>query len=207
MSGSGSASRWKVGTGFASRSASSKNQHPHPDPHQGDKSNPDPHPDPHQCDADPQHYRKQKQIPTLFPSQWYESWLTCCVKSGIRWESTAGSNIRRPPPLSPSTILMVKHPESVYSSSFTFFSLLGCCPEDSPLGELPPPPSHQTGSSQQGTCVIKRFTTLLDFKEIFSRYLLCVFASFKGAQAWDIRSFGFSWFLHHKVSMRGRLRG
>jgi hypothetical protein len=34
---------------------------------------------------------------------------------------------------------MVKHPESVYSSSFTFFSLLGCCLEDSPLGELPPP--------------------------------------------------------------------
>ncbi len=31
--------------------------------------------------------------------------------------------------------------------------------------------------------------------------------SFKGAQAWDIRSLGFSWFLHHKVSMCRRLRG
>ncbi len=31
--------------------------------------------------------------------------------------------------------------------------------------------------------------------------------TFKGAQAWDIRSLGFSWFLHHKVSMCGRLRG
>jgi hypothetical protein len=30
---------------------------------------------------------------------------------------------------------------------------------------------------------------------------------FKGAQAWDIRSLGFSWFLHHKVSTFGRLRG
>ncbi len=29
----------------------------------------------------------------------------------------------------------------------------------------------------------------------------------KGAQAWDIRSLGFSWFLHHKVSTCGRLRG
>ncbi len=155
-SGSWSASRWKVGSG--SGSASNKNQHP----------------DTHQSDADPQHCCELKQSPTLFPGWWYESWLTCCVKSGIRWESTAGSNIRRPPPLSPSTILMVKHPESVYSSSFTFFSLLGCCPEDSPLGELPPPPSHQTGSSQQRTYVIKRLAALLDFKEIFSRYFVCV---------------------------------
>ncbi len=30
---------------------------------------------------------------------------------------------------------------------------------------------------------------------------------FKGAQAWDIRSLGFSWFLYHKVSTCGRLRG
>ncbi len=28
----------------------------------------------------------------------------------------------------------------------------------------------------------------------------------KGAQAWDIRSLGFSWFLHHKASTCGRLR-
>ncbi len=32
-------------------------------------------------------------------------------------------------------------------------------------------------------------------------------SSFKGAQAWDIRSLGFSWFLHHKVSTCGRLLG
>ncbi len=31
--------------------------------------------------------------------------------------------------------------------------------------------------------------------------------SVKGAQAWDIRSLGFSWFLHHKVSTGGRLWG
>ncbi len=30
---------------------------------------------------------------------------------------------------------------------------------------------------------------------------------FKGAQVWDIRSLGFSWFLHHKVSTGGRLWG
>ncbi len=30
---------------------------------------------------------------------------------------------------------------------------------------------------------------------------------FKGAQAWDIRLLGFSWFLHHEVSMCGRLWG
>jgi hypothetical protein len=30
---------------------------------------------------------------------------------------------------------------------------------------------------------------------------------FKGAQAWDIRSLGFSWFLHHEVSTYGWLRG
>ncbi len=29
----------------------------------------------------------------------------------------------------------------------------------------------------------------------------------KGAQAWDIRSLGFSWFLHHEVSTCGWLRG
>jgi hypothetical protein len=29
----------------------------------------------------------------------------------------------------------------------------------------------------------------------------------KGAQVWDFRSLGFSWFLHHKVSTCGRLRG
>jgi hypothetical protein len=29
--------------------------------------------------------------------------------------------------------------------------------------------------------------------------------SLKGAQVWDIRSLGFSWFLHHKVSTGGRL--
>ena len=32
-------------------------------------------------------------------------------------------------------------------------------------------------------------------------------STLKGAQAWDIRSLGFSWFLHHKVSTCGRLRG
>ncbi len=31
-------------------------------------------------------------------------------------------------------------------------------------------------------------------------------SSVKGAQAWDIRSLGFSWFLHHKVSTCGRLQ-
>ncbi len=30
---------------------------------------------------------------------------------------------------------------------------------------------------------------------------------FKGAQVWDFRSLGFSWFLHHKFSMGGRLWG
>jgi hypothetical protein len=35
----------------------------------------------------------------------------------------------------------------------------------------------------------------------------CNLLILKGAQAWDIRSLGFSWFLHHKVSMCGRLRG
>ncbi len=28
-----------------------------------------------------------------------------------------------------------------------------------------------------------------------------------GAQAWDIPSLGFSWFLHHKVAKCGRLQG
>jgi hypothetical protein len=37
--------------------------------------------------------------------------------------------------------------------------------------------------------------------------LLYRIVSFKGAQAWDIRSLGFSWFLHHWVSTCGRLQG
>ncbi len=41
----------------------------------------------------------------------------------------------------------------------------------------------------------------LPYRSLFSK-IPC-----NGAQAWDIRSLGFSWFLHHKVSTCGRLRG
>ncbi len=38
-------------------------------------------------------------------------------------------------------------------------------------------------------------------------FIRSLVSPFKGAQAWDIRLLGFSWLLHHKVSMCGWLRG
>ncbi len=53
-------------------------------------------------------------------------------------------------------------------------------------------------------CMILKLLKVLYLKMSRSCMILKLL---KGAQAWDIRSLGFSWFLHHKVSTCGRLRG
>ncbi len=105
--------------------------------------------------------------------------------------------------------------------------LVYCCPSTVP-SLWPPPPSPlpsvqymQTVCDCGGGGVLKCTVDhiLQEFYTLFlTRFRTYKIASppqtkmtseddIKGAQAWDIRSLGFSWFLHHKVSTCGRLRG
>ncbi len=72
------------------------------------------------------------------------------------------------------------------------------------------------GSYQYSVSFSKRFQAVI-YMQFFRctraaaakrfRRIFVLWSLFKGAQAWDIRSLGFSWFLHHKVSTCGWLRG
>jgi hypothetical protein len=72
--------------------------------------------------------------------------------------------------------------------------------------------AHECALHQGNSQVIWNKTTIMSknsasgVKEIIYEYIFQfwnlpgIFDFLKGAQAWDIRSLGFSWFLHHKVS-------